>query len=431
MRAVDFAIVLLSHVLASAGFWRCIMQHRLPNTADFAVISLIFYYDLGLLLEAAGYHYESLFFSSLFEADDGTFLLAMLFLAAAPWLFHAGSILTNRRADHHPQAPTTRLDPARLPAFYGLLAVVAVPLAVYGLRQLLSGTPLWLVRIELGLQWGPLIVVLYLPLHFLAFYVRQADAHTWRGLLVAGGLAGATLLSTAAIGERTMLLVPFLILAIFRLRMTIARLVVSAAVLVVIASALLPILRWQYAGTDLGVGALVAETISADVARSGVLDTALELAEPVGTRLLPYPGAGYVYSVLFFVPRQWAPFKGGPTTQYFTGYLAGTPPEETNWSLGVGVIEELILNLGLLAVVPGLLLYGLGMGLLDRLSWRVPALVVPTRLAAVWLCGYNLPALLNLFGVMVLIGLALHLAFVQRPAAAPLPDNIHPVSSPV
>ena len=101
---------------------------------------------------------------------------------------------------------------------------------------------------------------------------------------------------------------------------------------------------------------------------------------------------------------------------YFTSYLAGTPPEETAWGLGVGVIEELMLNAGLLLVVPGLFLYGVAMGLLDRVCGSVPALVVPSRLAAVWICGYNLPAILGLFGVMALIGVALHLAFVRRVA---------------
>ena len=96
--------------------------------------------------------------------------------------------------------------------FYALVGLTSAGLAVYGLRLFLEGQPLWLVRLVVGLQWGALIVVLYLPLHFLAFYVRQTDAHTGRGLAVAGGLAVATVLSTAVIGRATLFLVPFLIL---------------------------------------------------------------------------------------------------------------------------------------------------------------------------------------------------------------------------
>lgn len=433
MRMLDLLIVFLSHLLAARGFWQALRRDQIPNTAEFAVISVIFYYDLGLALEALGYHYQSPYFVSLFQADDSTFVPAMLLLAGVPWLFQAGARLGRGARPRQPHAPSSTLAPAGRPYFYALVGLAAGALALYGLRLLLQGAPLWVVRLMIGLQWGPLIVVLYLPLHFLAFYVRQRDARTWRGLVFAAGLAGATILSTAVIGERTMLLLPFLIIALFRLRISLPRLAALVGTLIIIAATLLPVLRWQYAGTELGVGELVAETISADIARGGVLNAALNLAEPVGTRLLPYPLAGYVYSALFFVPRQVAPFKGGPTTQYFTGYLAGTPPEETGWALGVGVIEELLLNAGLLLVVPGLFLYGVAMGLLDRACGPVPALVVPSRLAAVWLCGYNLPAVLGLFGVMALVGVALHLAFARRlapqPAEAPMAGAV-PVVSP-
>ncbi len=411
MRVFDVALVLLSHLFASGPFWASILRSKLPNTSDFAVISVIFYYDIGLILELLGSKYESPFFTSLLTADEGQFLLAMFFIGLAPWLFHLGAFVANGSALRQSQLPISHLSESRRTSFYGVTALFSLGLAFYGTTRLLTGAPIWLLREQIGLQWGPLIVVLYLPLHILAFYVRQRDSRTIKGLLFALFLVAGAILSTFVIGERTNMLLPFLTLALFRFRLSLGRLATIVGVLLLAASILLPALRWQYAGTEANVGDLVAATISGDISRSPVLNSAIELAEPLGTKVLPYPMAGYVYSALFFVPRQVVPFKGGPTAQYFTGYIANTDPEETTWVLGVGVIEELIINAGLLLVIPGLFVYGLAMGLLDKASARTAALAVPSRLAAVWLCGYNLPAILLLFGTMSLVGLLLHKLF--------------------
>ncbi|MDQ6740621.1 MAG: hypothetical protein M3021_09735 [Actinomycetota bacterium] len=423
-------VILLSHLTASYGFWRGIPRGKIPNTSDFAVISLILYYDLGLILEQFGYPYQSIYFSSLFAAGDGTFLLAAAVLALAPWLFHAGSLLTNRHVGQQPQQPTSRIAPTKRRSFYLTATLIAGGLALYGVAQFLSGAPIWTLRANLSQSWGPLIVVLYLPMHILAFYVRQEDAHRIWGTLFALGLVGATLLSTAAIGERTLLLAPFLILVLFRLRLTFSKIVLSAAVLLVLAAALLPLFKLEYTSGRQGVDSLIADTISNDVARAGVLRTALEASEPIGTRVMPYPMAGYVYSALFFVPRQLAAFKGGPTAQYFTGYVIGANPEDVGtWGFGVGVIEEVLVNAGIVLVIPGLLVYGMAMGLLDRASLRISSLVVPTRLAAIWLCGYNLPAILLLFGMMAVVGVGLHLVFGERYALRLLPEPLRSADS--
>jgi hypothetical protein len=414
MRTIDFLIALASHAFAFLPFWSSVRKGKLPNTAHFATLSIMLYYDLGLVLEVLGYPYRSAYFSSLFGARDDTYLVAMILLAVAPWLFHAGSLLVNPRGALQPQEPNSSLVPSSRWPFYLLASSVAVLLASYGGLQLLQHDAIWLARLRLGETWGPLIIVLYLPLHFLAFYVRQTDAHTRWGLAFALGLALATVVSTAAIGQRTIILLPFLILVIFRFKMTLGKLPIVAAALLLIASTLLTLFKYQYAQAELQTTDLIADTISNDIARGPVLRTTIELSDPLGARLLPYPFAGYAYSLLFFVPRQLAPYKGGPTAQYFTSYMSGDYFEDTNWALGIGVIEELILNGGVLLVIPGLLLYGVAMGLLDKVSWRVPSLVVPTRLAAIWLCGYNLPALLMLFGVMALVGASLHHLFVHN-----------------
>jgi hypothetical protein len=413
MRIIDLVIIFISHGLALVPFVTSMLNGRRPAISDFAVLSFILYYDVGILLEMFGFPYYSDYFFPFLGANDGIFLLGVFFIISGPWLLHAGSSLVNRDGHRLPQEPVTQLEPNRRRYFYGLLALVVLPLAAYGLLLTLAGNPIWLTRLTIASTWGPFIVVLYLPLHFLAFYVSQRDSRTWRGTLVSLALVPAAVLATIVIGERTIVLLPFLVLALFRLRMTVTRLVIATVILVAAAGILLSIFKFNYSQTDLGASDLVSQTLSNDIARAPVLRTVLEQSQPIGTQMLPYPMAGYVYSALFFMPRSLVPFKGVSTAHFYTGYVAGTDPEETDWGLGIGMIEELMLNGGVLLVLPGLLVYGVAMGFLDRLSFRVSTLVVPTRLAALWLCGYDFPAVLLTFGMMALVGVALQLVFVR------------------
>jgi hypothetical protein len=347
--------------------------------------------------------------------------IAALILTAAPWLFHAGAALAKGGRVHDADITLTAMKPLKLIVFYLICAAICVPLAYSGIQHAQSSDELWVIRARVTAEWGPLIVVFYLPLHLLAFYVAQANSRTWLGLLTASGLALATVAATAPIGQRTTVLLPFLVIVFFRLELSMSRIALYAGLGVVGAALLLSVFKWQYSSTS--TSELVAQTVADDFSRDGVLARTLGANELVGTRVLAYPMSGYVYCALFFVPRSLAPWKGYPTAQYFTGYVVGMSAETTDWGFGVGAIEEILLNGGFLFFVPIMILYGFVMGILDRLSRQVPSLVVPTRLGAVWVCGYNLSALMLLFGTMFCVVLALHSLLVARaiPAAsAPL-----------
>jgi hypothetical protein len=73
----------------------------------------------------------------------------------------------------------------------------------------------------------------------------------------------------------------------------------------------------------------------------------------------------------------------------------------------VGVVEELMLNFGILAVPIGLAVVGLGLAAGSRAARQLPALRVPLRLAALWSFGYHSASLLLTFGAMALVCVAL------------------------
>lgn len=414
MNLIIFFIILFSHLIAARPFFSNLRNGQMPNTVHFATISLILYYDLGLAIQAFGFgdNYED--FIPFFNAKESILIQAFILLILAPWLFHLGAIITNKESQLNFPDYFAIIRRDRKTIFYLATTVISLILAISGAKQLAMSNSVWAVRADIGEALGPLIIILALPMHFLGFYVRTSDAKTKTGLLFSLGLVLASILSTFAIGQRTNILLPILILVLFRNKITLKKIVIFLSIAVIIASALLPVFKWQYSSSDSGIGELVAETINGDFSRSSVLTTTLEMAEPIGTKILPYPMAGYVYCLLFYVPRSIVPFKGWSTSQYFTSDVARTPVEDTSWQLGIGAIEELLLNVGFWWCIPGLLVYGMCMGALDRLSMRVPSLLIPTRLAAIWLCGYDLSTLLLIFGTMAILGWVFHHLFVQK-----------------
>jgi hypothetical protein len=430
---MTIALILLlgtSHLLATFPFWRKIQSGTMPGTVDFATLSIILYYDVGIVCKSVFPNVQTDYFPPLAEANDRILTLAVVILTAAPWLFHAGAALAKGGQSHDTEPARTSMKLSRLILFYVICLCVCGPLAYMGLRQARSADELWVIRARVTAEWGPLIVIFYMPLHLLAFYVAQANSRTWLGLLTACGLALGTVASTAPIGQRTTILLPFLVIVFFRLKLSVARIALTSVLCIVGAALLLSTFKWQYTGHT-SPGELLAQTVADDFSRDGVLARALEASELVGTRVLAYPMSGYAYCALFFVPRSLAPVKGYPTAQYFTGYIVGMATETTDWGFGVGAIEEILLNGGLLLFVPMMLLYGCIMGVLDRFSRQVPSLIVPTRLGAVWLCGYNLSALILLFGTMFMVALALHQTLVGRGgpvASAPL-ARLQPVQA--
>ena len=413
MRLLAFSLVLLSNLLAARNFWGAIGRGALPRASDFAAMSVLLYYDLGIALEFLGFEYAPRFFPSLLDLHLYDYYLVLAIVGATPWILHLGAFLIDPRPRLVPHEPRSRLRPPLRPLFYGFAILSTGALAYWGVAEYLRGDSIWVSRWRVGSTFGPWIIVLYFALFLLGFYIRQRDSRSWWGTLVCWWLAAVTVLSTMPLGQRTLLLLPFLLILLFHVRISGWRVILAATVFAIAASQLLPIFKWQYSGQSLTGSELLAETLQNDFSRSNVLAAALALSEPLGTRVLPYPASGYVYSALLFVPRRLAPFKGENTAVHFTSEVVGRDVSGEGWGFGLGLVEELLLNLGYWVLPLGLVAAGMVLGLLDKLSVRVEALQAPVRLGALWLCGYNLSAVFLSFGSMALVGWALTLAFAH------------------
>ena len=417
MNLIIVVTILSSHAIAAYPFVSNLQKGRMPNTSQFAVISMILYYDFGLVLESLGLFAGTPYFIPFFNAKPEIVLEAFLLVALAPWLFLLGSKFTNKEKSQGLINHYSELKESTKVLFYSTTILISSYLLITGFARILQGNTLWDARTQIGDDFGPLVLILYLPLHFLSFYTRQSDSTSKRGLFFSIGLAFATIISTMSIAQRTTMLLPIMILALFREKISLQKISIFVIVAVISASTLLPFFKWQKASSDdlsSSLGTLISETVEFDLYRGGTLVSALEKSDLLGTKILPYAMSGYVYALFYYVPRNIAPFKGWSAPRHFTSFIDKTPVEDTNWCFAIGVIEEVVLNIGFLLSMPCLFMYGMGMGLLDKASARIPSLLVPSRLAGIWLCGYDLCGLLHYFVAMVGVSLIMHLLFVQK-----------------
>ncbi len=420
-------LMVVSHLTAAYPAWSALRRGTLPSPPIAAAVSFLLYYDVGLVFEWMGFPYDVRFFRSLLDAPYETQLEAVGLLIVAPWILLIGSRLTQPPAPSSPNnVGGTGLIFSRRPAFYFVAILVAGFPAWYGLSRFLNGDELWHLRSQVGTDLGPLIVLLYLPMHLLAFYVTLDDARTPSGRLFAFFLAFTAAGSSVICSQRSLLLIPAILVAlnIFR-RISLIKAMLIVAASVVAAAAMLPMFRGTYQNKDLRKDNLVVEIVHNDFSRAGVLATVIDVSRPVGTDVLPYPMSGYVYSSLFFIPRQYAPFKGRSTAMEFTAFIANKRPEWLNWGFGVGVIEELILNGGTRFCLMGVFVYGLILGWLWRAEMNHPAVSMPLRLGPLFLCAYHLPSLLLSFGVMWCVCTQLSWVFTECRAGTVETPNHH------
>ena len=419
--------VLASHAMAMRSFVQALRERRLPEPIDFTALSAILYYDLGLAAEwITGEVAPSKYFESIWDLDPVPQTLAFGFVAAAPWFIRAGGRLL--RGTVPAARPVARQTPklARL-AFLCLALPTGGALTWWSLAYL-PGRAIWEARANIGLDLGLYVVGLYLPLHMLAFYIQRPESRSRAGTCVALVLAAFAVVATLPIGQRTNALLPLLLLTVFWRPPTLRAIGGGAIVLFLSAAFLLPLFKWQFAGDNqVAASELIVSTFNSDLGRTPVLAEAITRSSALGSDLLPYPGAGFVYTALLFVPRELLPDKGYATAIEFTAAVVSEPAAWVNWRFGVGVVEETMLNFGIAAVPIGLAAFGMALVLGARAARRVPVLHLPLCLGALWSFGYDSASLLLTFGAMAAVCLALdgltralsHPAFVKAPAGKP------------
>jgi hypothetical protein len=397
----------------------------MPTSREFVIASFLLYYDFGILLQVLlGIQPErNLYgFRSLFDSPDETQAISVILLLISPWIidYAAGSIESRAKPI---EARKVCILPARRLMFYIGVSLLCLLCATLAIKLAVSSDFIWAARVAASNLLGPYIVILFVPLSILVFYVQIRDSHSAFGRFYVGFLVLCSVISALPAGERTYLLLPFVSIFLFWGNLSLRRIAIAGAAVILGASLLLPFFKAKQEHND-STSDMLLSTLNGDLSRSPILADVVTHSSLVGTRLLDYPGAGYVYSALMYVPRSIVPFKGYATAIAYTAYVDNTVPGETNWGLGISAIDELLLNFGILLVPFGLAFYGYAIGFADKLSQRDPTLVAPTRLATVFILAYHLPAIILVYGSMALTAIVLRRLFAVIEPTIPIRTHL-------
>jgi hypothetical protein len=405
--------ILVSHAPFLLSFVRSLRRQEIPDVLRFATLGIFVYYDLGFALEALGWHYPSPFFAPILSYSLEEFATIGIVILVAPYLLALGFRPTASPLARVPLRPVLGFAPRMKPIFLLLFLPVVLALGFVGFTAIRGAAS----AAEVKLLWmgtlGSGYIVFLLPLFLVSFFLRTADCSSRSGYAVLAILLVTSVAATLFLGQRTMTLLPFLMLVFFHIRLNAFRLAVSVVALFAFASAALFFYKGYAIDNSLDLAARAEMVFGNDLTRAPVLARAVRESQPLGTVVLPTAGQGYWYAAQFYLPRSLAPAKGYSTPAYFTALTNGEDAEYISWSLGLGFLEELILNFGFYAVFPGVVLYGLGLGLLQRAARAWPCAAVGIHLAAFWMCGYALPSVLLYFGTMTMLAILLQSLFIQ------------------
>lgn len=407
IQLVATVCIALSHGPFVLRLIRRTRSHEMPSTREFVIASFLLYYDLEIVLEALGVCYANQYFRPMFMAPDATLALSIGIVILSPWAIDWAA----DRREETGSFESAILSSRRI-LFYVSAGVVCIVCVALSLNLAATSVYIWAARKSVAEALGPLILVLFFPHYILAFYVRQRDSHSRRGTCFVCFLVVCAVIASAPAGERTFVLLPFVLVLLFWKRPSFRRVVIVAVLGLVVAGLILPIFKWQQQENEGGL-TLFSDVVNGDLARGPILADVLSRSNLIGTRVLDYPGEGYVYGLLFFVPRAVAPFKGASTAAFFTARVISADPSDMTWGFGISAVDELLLNFGILLLPIGLLVIGWAVRKADSLSAKRPALLIPTRMSAALLMGYHLPALLQDFGAMAVVGIVLSKLFAK------------------
>ncbi|WP_217558271.1 hypothetical protein [Paenibacillus sp. GbtcB18] len=225
---------------------------------------------------------------------------------------------------------------------------------------------------DLLFDLGPYAVLLQIPTGLALYFTYQAVRHK-RNIFPAIFFMVVALMTSFIRGERTDLvfiaLFPFL--ARYFVQKSSKPFVTGTVVILVILTLYSQNFKVTHVNEKSSLSETMVEVLSTDFDRNWVTWAAVDNTEFTHSKLLPYPGSGYVYTALAYVPRSIAPFKGYSAPTWFTWNISPTLGYRIVGTHDVGAMKsayafgyqvESILNFG----YPGLLVVSVLVGLLIR-----------------------------------------------------------------
>ncbi len=162
------------------------------------------------------------------------------------------------------------------------------------------------------------------------------------------------------------------------------------------------------------------EYLRGDLSRDYALRHTIYRSDWATSDLAPYRGATYVFLMAAYVPRSYWPAKPWPAEVYLTADVHRRNPDDLlGWVMGLGFVEELIINFGLVGIL-GCLIIGRASAWLDRFIYSKSSYYAVLWVPLVVGCVFSSGVILKLILFMVVPALVLGRVFTNPQSWIPV-----------
>ncbi|GEM_PF-5541419 len=247
---------------------------------------------------------------------------------------------------------------------------------------------------------GPFVILLMIPLGFSTFYwIKFIDNVRIKNFLMALIITAPTIFIAIIRGQRTdlALIMIFPLIYYFYKKRSLIILGVATIFLFIISSIYLMYFKVTTMYLNLSLKESLLNTIANDMDRNWTLWVSIKKSTFLLNEIMPISYQGYFYTLLTFIPRSIAEFKGYSTETWFLYSLgkseysswATFDINQINWGITMSGITEAVINGGYLGVVFYSLILGFIMKWMKTISLSFNKLYSVTFLIAFLFSGYS------------------------------------------
>jgi len=248
---------------------------------------------------------------------------------------------------------------------------------------------------------GPFAIVLMFPLGVSTYYwIRIIDGEKRNFLKIKAFIFTIIALIVAFFrGQRTDLILVGLLplLYIFNNKRKIRYLLVSFIGVVVFSAIYAVIFKVNIKYSNVDFVNAIKKIIIGDIDRNWTYWMAINHSEIFSNEIMSIPYSGYIYTLLTFIPRKIASFKGYSTESWFVFFMGNeyvyewrvSSLSDVNWGITLSSLSEALINGGYAAVIPFSIVIGLLLSILENMTHKYRYLNCCIPLVAVLLSGYT------------------------------------------
>jgi hypothetical protein len=248
---------------------------------------------------------------------------------------------------------------------------------------------------------GPFAIILMFPIGVSTYYwIRIIDGEKSNFLKIKTYILTIIALIVAFFrGQRTDLILVGLLplLYIFNKKRKIRYLLIGFMGLVVFSAVYAVMFKVNIKYSNVDFVDAIKRIIIGDIDRNWTYWMTIKHSKIFSNEIMSIPYSGYIYTLLTFIPRKIASFKGYSTESWFVFFMGNKYVYEwgvysisdVNWGITLGSLTEALINGGYVAVIPFSIGIGSLLSVLENMTQKYKYLNCCIPLVVVLLSGYT------------------------------------------